>query len=165
MKSIVQFMEANMRKNQIELCVSMNYLVHILHYNSRKSICGDISAVHHCIVTKKILIKSFIEDIARKIEDISKIQHPSDFWNEIDSFCKDEFEMSANFQYDTVFTDIGELIYESNIYDTHVDVLDEKCIHIISNSNLCKKCLGIFLGALFRLNANSKMDNILDQYL
>ncbi len=165
MKSVVEFLEANKMKNQIELCVSKNYLVHILHYNSRKPICGEFSEVHNCIISKKIFIKSFIEDIAKKIEDISKTQHHSYFWNEIDNFCKDEVEMSSNFQYKTVFTDIGELIYESNIYDTHVNVLDEKCIHIIYNSTLCKKCLGIFLGALFTLNSEIKIDNILDQYL
>lgn len=164
MKSIIKFLENDQKKRRLHLCVSENGLIHILHYDCCRSICGKSSDALNCIISKELLITTFIEFIAGAIEEVNENFRPSFFWNSIDA-ASEPVDGQPYIQYKDIFSNTGELIYESGEYDIHVDSLNAAHVTMLYNSKFCKLCRGIFLEALFRSDEKNNIDILMDQYM
>ena len=165
MKSVVRYLEKDLKQRHINLCISVNEVIHILRYDKNRSICGAIDGVHECVITKGLLITKFIEYMMHKIEAVKINFRPSFFWNSINNMAANGMDVYSDDRSETIFAGLGESIYNSDDYDVHVDHLSASHIQMIYHSRLCRKCLGIFLGVLFRCDEKNSMDDIIDQYI
>lgn len=165
MKSVVRYLEKDLKQRHINLGISANGLIHILRYDNNRSICGAIDGVHECVITKGLLITKFIEYMMHKIEAVKTNFRPSFFWDSINNMAANGMNVYSDGRSETIFAGLGESIYNSDEYDVHVDHLSASHVQMIYHSRLCRKCLEIFWGALFRCDEKYNLDDIIDQYM